>query len=109
MKKLITLCIFALAMFFGSQSLMAQTSMITVNEKASEITEKLRKFIKFDNEQEDQVYAAYKEYMQATLDLKNVANVEEGVREKINALLEDKMQAILSEEQYLRYKEFPKE
>ncbi len=47
--------------------------------------------------------------MQATLDLKNVANVEEGVREKINALLEDKMQAILSEEQYLRYKEFPKE
>ncbi|WP_411895862.1 hypothetical protein [Winogradskyella sp. A2] len=109
MKKVITLCFFALAMIFGSQSLTAQTSIIEVNEKASEVTEKLRKFIKFDSEQEDQVYAAYKEYMQATLDLKNAATVEEGVKDKINTLLEDKMKAILTDEQYSRYKEFPKD
>ena len=109
MKKVIKLCFFALALFLGSQALSAQTSIIEVNEKASEKTEELRKFVKFDDDQRNQVYAALQEYMQATLDLKQVAVVEEGVREKINKLLEDKMKAILTDEQYSRYKEFPKD
>ena len=108
MKKVITLCFFALALFIGTQAISAQTSIIEVNKRASEVTEELRKFIKFDDDQRDQVYAAYQEYMQATLDLKQVAVVEEGVREKINTLLNDKIKGILTDEQYARYKEFPK-
>ena len=108
MKKVITLCFFALALLVGTQAISAQTNIIEVNKRASEVTEELRKFIKFDDDQRDQVYAAYQEYMQATLDLKQVAVVEDGVREKINTLLNDKIKGILTDEQYARYKEFPK-
>ncbi|MCA0133261.1 hypothetical protein [Winogradskyella alexanderae] len=109
MKKVIALCFFALALFLGSQTISAQTSIIEVNKKASERTEELRKFIKFDDNQRNQVYAAYQEYMQATLDLKQVSVVEEGVKEKINKLLDDKIRTILTEEQYVRFKEFTKD
>jgi len=109
MKKVITLCLFAFAMFFGTESAMAQTNKLEVNSQAAEKTEALRKFVKFDNSQRDQVYAAFQEYTQATLDLKKVETVEEGVIEKIEKLLDTKMQSILTEEQFQRYKEFSEE
>lgn len=106
MKKVLTLCLFVFALFLGTGSAIAQTSKKEVNAQAAEKTEALRKYVKFNSEQTDQVYEAVKEYTQATLDLKKVAVVEEGVVAKIEKLLETKMQGILTEAQFERYKTF---
>ena len=113
MKKLITLCLFVFALFIGNQSVVAQNSTlenkIEVNSKASEKTEALRKFIKFNNEQRDEVYEALREYTQANFAIKQQKSVDKGTVEKIEMRLETQMQSILTEEQFLRYKEFPQE
>jgi hypothetical protein len=109
MKKIITLCLFVFAMFIGTGSALAQSNKIEVNAIASEKTEALRKFIKFDSDQADKVYLAVQEYTQATLDLNKAQVVKEGAVEKINALLETKMKAILNDTQYERYQSFSEE
>lgn len=113
MKKVITLCFFALAMFVGNQSVSAQNTKlvdkIEINTKASEKTQQLRDFIKLTNNQRDQVYEAIQEYTRAHFELKKQSTVEKGVVEKIEKQLETKMQSILTEEQFIRYKEFPQE
>ena len=48
MKKIITLGLFVFAMFLGTESIAAQSNTLEVNTKASEKTEALRKYIKFD-------------------------------------------------------------
>lgn len=106
MKKIITLCLFVFAMFLGTESVIAQTNKTEVNTKASEKTEALRKYIKFDNNQRDKVYLAIQEYTQATLDLKKAKVVKEGAQQKIKALLNTKMQEILTDEQFERYQSF---
>ncbi len=106
MKKVITLCLFVFALFLGTESAMAQTNKKEVHAQAAEKTEALRKYVKFNDIQRDQVYQAVKEYTQATLDLKKVVVVEEGVVAKIENLLDTKMQGILTDEQFERYKTF---
>ncbi|MFC0602948.1 hypothetical protein [Winogradskyella pulchriflava] len=107
MKKIFTLCAFAFAMFLGTQSAIAQNAdLIEVNAQASEKTEALRKFIKFDNDQRDQVYLALQEYTRAKINLKKATKMDQVALEKVESNLETKMQAILSEEQYERYKTF---
>lgn len=109
MKKLMTLCVFVFALFLGTESVSAQTNKLEVNTKASEKTEALRKYIKFDNDQRDQVYLAIQEYTQATMDLKKAKVVKKDAQKKINELLESKMQEILTDEQFERYKSFAEE
>lgn len=109
MKKIITLCLFVFALFLGTESATAQTNKTEVNTIASEKTEALRKFLKFDNEQRDKVYLAVQEYTQATLDLKKAKVVKEDAVEKINTLLNNKMKAILNEQQFERYQTFSEE
>jgi len=106
MKKLLTLCLFVFAMFLGTESVVAQNNKLEVNAQASEKTEALRKYIKFDNEQRDKVYLALKEYTQATMDLKKAQVVKEGAEKKIKDLLDTKMQEILTDEQFERYISF---
>lgn len=106
MKKIITLSLFVFAMFLGTESATAQSNKIEVNTKAAEKTEALRKYIKFDSEQNDKVYLAVQEYTQATLDLKKVKVVKEETLQKINTLLNTKMKDILNDEQYERYLSF---
>ncbi|GAB4161208.1 MAG: hypothetical protein Tsb0033_18300 [Winogradskyella sp.] len=106
MKKIITLGLFAFAMFLGTGALVAQSNKIEVNKKASEKTEELVKLIKCDNDKKDQVYLAIQEFTQATLDLKNATVVKEGAVEKIKTLLDTKMQGILDEAQYARYETY---
>jgi intergrase/recombinase len=72
-------------MFIGTGSALAQSNKIEVNAIASEKTEALRKFIKFDSDQADKVYLAVQEYTQATLDLNKAQVVKEGAVEKIKA------------------------
>lgn len=102
MKKIITLCLFAFAMLLGTQNATAQSNLIEVNAEASEKTEALRKFIKFDNTQRDKVYLAIQEYTK----IKMSKEVDNASLEKAKESLETKIKAILTEEQYERYKAF---
>lgn len=105
MKKIITLCLFAFAMLLGTQSVTAQNNLVEVNAEASEKTEALRKYIKFDNDQRDQVYLAIQEFTKVKMSAKK----DEASMKKAESNLEDKMKAILSEEQYERYKTYSEE
>ncbi|WP_178985791.1 hypothetical protein [Winogradskyella helgolandensis] len=113
MKKIITLCLFVFALFLGTQTAVAQNSKLemtkTVNSKAAETTEALRKFVKFDNNQRDQIYEAQQEFIQANYIIEKQNVVEEGTAKKLEAIsaqLETRMKTILSEEQYERYLNF---
>jgi hypothetical protein len=110
MKKVITLCLFAFAMFLGTQSATAQSSnIIEVNAKASEKTEALRKVVKFDNDQRDQVYLVLQEYTKAKMSLEKANKADKESLAKVESNLETKMKAILSEEQFERYKSYTEE
>ncbi|NRD21625.1 hypothetical protein HNV10_00125 [Winogradskyella litoriviva] len=109
MKKVITLCLFAFAMLIGSQTLVAQNSkletMKEINAEAAKKTETLRKYVKFDNDQRDEVYEALKLYGQsrANLEGKDITDEEDA---KIEKQLDDKIKSILSEQQYESYKAY---
>jgi hypothetical protein len=109
MKKVITLCLFAFAMILGSQTLVAQNSkldtMKEINAAASKKTESLRKYVKFSNDQRDQVYDALKLYGQsrANMEGKDITEEEDA---KIEKQLDDKIKSILSTEQYESYKAY---
>lgn len=109
MKKIITLCIFVFALFTGTQTIEAQNSKLEIkkeiNAKAAKKTEALRKFIKFSNDQRDDIYIALRTYGEAKFSTKETeANKEEIA--KIEKQLDDKVKTILSEEQYERYKTY---
>ena len=113
MKNVITLLLFVFAMFLSNQTVEAQNTKlidkIEINTNASEQTETLRKFVKFNDAQRDQVYEAFREYHRVKFAISKQKIVEEGVEEKIEAQLESRMKSILTEEQFLRYKDFPQE
>jgi hypothetical protein len=113
MKKIITLCLFVFAMFIGNQSIVAQNSKlinkVEINSIAAEKTEALRKFVKFSDSQRDRVYLALREYTIANMTIEKQNNEAEGEVKKIEERLESKMKGILTEEQFIRYKEFPQE
>lgn len=107
MKKIVTLCLFVFAMFLGNHSVTAQNSKLEtkkeINAAASKKTEALRLFIKFDNDQRDEIYDALKLYGQnrALLESKPINEEDEA---RIEKQLDDKVKAVLTEEQYERYK-----
>jgi len=101
MKKLTLLTLaFILAGIF---SLTAQNKL-QINAAAAEQTEELRKHLKFNDEQRDQVYEICKEYQAAyqTLSVDLQANKE--WKAKIDTRLENKLATILTEEQFNQYK-----
>ncbi|WP_369992689.1 hypothetical protein [Winogradskyella sp.] len=113
MKKIITLCLFVFAMFIGNQTLTAQNTKLEdkleINTKASEKTETLRRTLKFDNDQRDQVYEAFKLYIRTQISLsKNENTIPEEV-EKNKARLETTLKEVLTDEQYSKYKALSKE
>ena len=108
MKKIITLCLFVFALFVGTASVTAQ-SKLEINDEASVKTETLRKLLKFDNEQRDQVYNAHKEFGKAHASLVNSNTVTEEAVNKLKTSLMNKMEAILNEEQFETYKAYIKE
>tara|TARA_R110002124_G_scaffold129985_2_gene291748 strand:+ start:8124 stop:8408 length:285 start_codon:yes stop_codon:yes gene_type:complete len=94
-------------MILGTQSVMAQ-STIEINAEAAEKTEALRKYIKFDNVQRDNIYIALKTYGERNARLDNETTNPKAVA-KIEKKLDDKIRTILTEEQYDRYKTFLEE
>lgn len=102
MKKLITLCFFAFALLFSAQELVAQ-NLLEINGAASEKAKDIRKTIKIDNNQLEDIYQAYRSfeatYQKLSGDL--VGNQEE--IKKINTLLDTRLKEILNEEQFNKY------
>lgn len=108
MKKVITLCLFAFVMILGTESVTAQATpnKIEINAEASSKTEALRKSIKFTDEQRDQIYTALQAYgKRKAIIYKGTTPSKESVA-KLEKELDDKVKAILSEEQYEGYKAF---
>ncbi|MAX70307.1 MAG: hypothetical protein CMC76_04285 [Flavobacteriaceae bacterium] len=108
MKKVITLCLFVFAMFIGNQTLTAQNTKlqdkVEVNAQASEKTETLRRALKFDNTQRDNVYEVLKTYYSAKLGFSRNENTLPAEIEKNEKRLDTELKAILTDEQYTRYK-----
>ncbi|MGB0981446.1 MAG: hypothetical protein ACPGUH_05025 [Winogradskyella sp.] len=103
MKKVITLCFFVFAMVFSTASLSAQNK-IEINAEASEQMEVLRQRIKFNDEQKEDVYQAYKEFGTAKAKLNKSATQKVSDVENIKKQLQIKMKNILTEEQFEIYK-----
>lgn len=103
MKKVITLCFFVFAMVLGTESMMAQNK-IEINAEASEQMEVLRKRIKFNDEQKEEVYQAYKEFGTAKAKLSKAPTQGVNDFENIKAQLQIKIKNILTEEQFEIYK-----
>ena len=86
---------------------MAQ-SKIEINAEASEKTEALRKYVKFNDNQRDEIYNALRVYGEARASLKNNTSNPEVVA-KIENQLDEQVKAALTDEQYERYKSFSQE
>src|SRR5690606_4722041 len=106
MKKIITLCFFAVAMILGTQSITAQ-NIIQVNAVAAEKTKELKQSIKFDSDTEDLVYQAFQEYERKKYSIEKVEaagqTVSEEDRMKFNNMLAEKFKVLFTPEQYERY------
>ncbi|WP_152604835.1 hypothetical protein [Psychroserpens jangbogonensis] len=102
MKKLITLCFFAFALLFSTQGLDAQNKL-EINAAASEKAKEIRKTIKINNNQLEEVYQAYKTYEITYQKISSDLQGNEAKLEKINTILDTKLKGILSEEQFDRY------
>ncbi|WP_040248301.1 hypothetical protein [Psychroserpens mesophilus] len=102
MKKLITLCFFAFALLFSTQGLDAQ-NIKDINAFASEQAKEVRKAIKIDNNQLEEVYQAYKEYQTSYVQFGDDLDGNQKQIEKINMILDTKLKSILNEEQFDKY------
>lgn len=101
MKKLTLL---SFVFIFAAMFSVSAQNKIQINSAAAEQTEELRKQLKFNDEQRDQVYEVCKEYQAAfqTLSVDLQANKE--WKAKIDTRLENKLATILTEEQFNQYK-----
>jgi hypothetical protein len=82
MKKLITLCIFTIAMVLGSTSIEAQSNKTDINAIAAEKTEALQQKIKFSDAQKDEVYKVFQRYTERELRIKDNPDTAKQVRIK---------------------------
>ena len=103
MKKLLTLCFLTLALCFSTQNITAQNDS-EINAAASVKTKELKRVLKFDTNQSNRVYEAFKAYEKTYQKISSniEANVER--KNKIDAILDKEMKEILTEEQYTLYK-----
>ncbi len=111
MKKIITLCLFALAMIVGTQSATAQ-SIVEVNATAAKKTKELKQFIKFDNDTEDVVYQTYQNYVRKVYAMNEAMVAGSAVKEndkiELNNYVDKKLKAVFTDDQYKRYLEYLK-
>ena len=102
MRKLITLCFFAFALVCSTQGLDAQ-NIKEINGFASEKAKEIRKVIKIDNNQLEEVYQAYKEFQTNYVKLSDDIDGNQKQIKKLNAILDEKLKDILNEEQFDKY------
>ncbi len=102
MKKLITLCFFAFALLFSTQGFDAQ-NIKDINAYASDQAKEIRKIIKIDNNQLEEVYQAYKEFQTNYVKFSKDMDGNQKQIEKLNAILDTRLKSILNEEQFEKY------
>ncbi|WCO02207.1 hypothetical protein [Psychroserpens ponticola] len=102
MKKLITLCFFSFALLFSTQGLDAQNKL-EINAAASEKAKEIRKTIKIDKNQLEEVYQAYKTYETTYQKISSDLESNQQKLEKINTILDTKLKSILTEAQFEKY------
>ena len=102
MKKIVTLCIFALALLFSTQNATAQNTL-EINAEANTKTKELRKVIKFEQAKMQDVYEAYQNYGIAYKKISQNLSANSERLEKINNSFDERLREILTEEQYVMY------
>ncbi|OUS00502.1 hypothetical protein A9Q86_11070 [Flavobacteriales bacterium 33_180_T64] len=102
MKKLITLCLFTVAMLLGTQNVTAQNTL-EINAEANTKTKELRKVIKFEQNKMQDVYKAYQNYGIAYKKISDNVEANADRLDKINNVFDETLSEILSEEQYVNY------
>ncbi|WP_133085502.1 hypothetical protein [Winogradskyella aurantia] len=103
MKKLITFCVFTIAMVLGTATIEAQTKKVDINAVAAEQTEALRQKIKFNDEQRDEVYKVFQRYTERKVKIKaNPENSDQALA-KLNYYRDFRLKEIFTEEQYSAY------
>lgn len=102
MKKLITLCFFALSLLFSTQGMDAQ-NIKEINGFASEKAKEIRKVLKINNDQLEEVYQAYKEFQTNYVKLSDDLDGNQKQIEKLNTHLDTTLKNILNEEQFDKY------
>ncbi len=107
MKKLISLTVLSLALFIGSASAFAQNSK-DINSIAAEKAAILQKSLKLNDTTQEELYKAFKVYGNDIARLKNTKTADSQDLEKVESKLEMKLKSILSEENYLIYKDMLK-
>ncbi|MEM5566003.1 hypothetical protein WNY78_12850 [Psychroserpens sp. AS72] len=104
MKKIITLCVFAVTLLFSTQNMTAQNTL-EINAEANTKTKELRKVIKFDQTKMDDVYRAYQSYGIAYKKISNNLEANTERLKKIEAVLDEDLKKVLSEYEYHNYLE----
>lgn len=106
MKKIVTLCFFALTVCFSTQTITAQ-NVIEINAAANQKANELRKTIKFDTNVLEEVYQAYKAYETKiqSIDKYMTQGSQESVKAKTETkeILNARLKELFSEEQYAKY------
>ncbi len=104
MKKLITLCLFALAMLAGTQSATAQSDATEISKEAIKQTKALSKSLDLEDNQKDNVYDVLKDYLTKKDRLKSTGTTNNTSLKKLDTKLLLKMEAILTKVQFEKYK-----
>ncbi|WP_299128296.1 hypothetical protein [uncultured Winogradskyella sp.] len=113
MKKIYTMCILALGLCLGVQSLSAQSLSLQerteINKVAGETTESLIKALNLNKDSQEQVYNAYKDYQKGHANLVKSKTMSPEAMTKLKNRLTNRMEVILNEEQFEAYKTILKE
>ena len=108
MKKLLTLCFFAVALLLGTQSITAQNLSESPEAVAKEKTHRLSQEIGLNGDQQRAIWRAFLSREKAKLEIARGTFSDEEVN-NINKKVDDNfhvvMQENLSEEQYSKFKQ----
>ncbi|NRA91371.1 MAG: hypothetical protein HRU26_01580 [Psychroserpens sp.] len=104
MKKIVTLMLFAVALLFNSQGISAQNTK-EINAMASDKAKEIRKNIKVNDAQMEEVYQAYKDFHTAYSKISDNLDANQERLEKINRTLDERLKGILTPDQYDKYLE----
>ncbi len=107
MKKILTLCFFALAMVLGTQSATAQNKTET-NKQAVNTAKKLQQLLQFDDATLTKVYEAYREFNDKSATIKATNTVGTEAHTKNTKLVQERLlssvkNALNNEALYNRY------
>ncbi|MFK7781028.1 hypothetical protein [Psychroserpens sp.] len=102
MKKIFTLCFFALTLLFSTQGIDAQ-NIKEINAAASEKAKAVGQTVKIHKDQLEDVYQAYKVYETSFQGLSKDLEANREELKIINIALDNRLKEILNDEQFEKY------